>query len=636
MAMQLLYTGNFKKTRLNESEKQRCFKAVNLFQRNPRHPGLKFERLGSGGRNHCSIRASKELRIILAVYPDFQDPGITALFHMDHHDPAYAWSEKRGFNTDMDWMAGSLGTSGFHEKHTGGILALEPNAGKSLAEELAKLDGLAEWQLFLHPKQRVLVQRRYRAAARFRGGAGTGKTVIGLHRAVELGNRYRDGRILFTTFSRSLTDHLGHLFSQIPNAPENVDFINIDLLAKKIAPEQLKVDFCRSKSAFKQAFSETVSKTPLAAGGEEYLKDEIVRIIKGRGATREQYLDTGKFQRLGRRRTFKRRDREQCWMLREAWDRYMAQAGVVDFADILIEARDRARENETPPYRAAIVDEAQDMTVVGLELVRALVCGAPGNPMPSDGVLILDDLAQQIYKGGILLRWSGLDVKGRSEVLTMNYRNTEQVLAAARAIRGTELSVKDEEDDGAAWPERFELEEGPNPVFLSVKPKGEIPAIAHEINNLIQKEQVAPEAIAILTTLNMDVESLVRTLGGKLSIPCANLKDQQSGRLDSGVRVGTFDRGKGMEFEAVFIPRLGSGHFPRLPPLPEIAGQLERQEPESVSSPQFEEKAEARQIELDRLYVGMTRARKWLFLIADEDPCDEINKAWEHFDWRRL
>ena len=90
--------------------------------------------------------------------------------------------------------------------------------------------------LFLHPDQQALVDRQFAAEARIRGGAGTGKTVVALHRAAELGRRYDHDKILFTTFSKSLTDHLGRLFQDLPDAPPNVEFLNIDRIAAKLAP----------------------------------------------------------------------------------------------------------------------------------------------------------------------------------------------------------------------------------------------------------------------------------------------------------------------------------------------------------------------------------------------------------------
>ena len=177
--------------------------------------------------------------------------------------------------------------------------------------------------------------------------------------------------------------------------------------------------------AFNRAYQAIVPGTPLERCSPDYLRDEIIKVIKGRGAARDQYLNTDQFERIGRRRKFNVRDRELCWQLMEQWDKFMDNASTPNYADRLIQARNRAIELDSSKYRAAIVDEAQRMTLMGMELVRALVAGKPENPVPPDGLLILDDAAQRIDVGGFRLSWAGLRVTGRSEILQTNYRNSQ-------------------------------------------------------------------------------------------------------------------------------------------------------------------------------------------------------------------
>lgn len=86
-----------------------------------------------------------------------------------------------------------------------------------------------------------------------------------------------------------------------------------------------------------------------------------------------------------------------------------------------------------------------------------------------------------------------------------------------------------------------------------------------------------------------------------------------------------------MEFRAVFIPRLGQSRFPIDTHDP---GQLSILVSEyKPTSPMEQEDLEERLLNLDRLYVAMTRAKDRLYLIADEQPCDEIQRARDnHFD----
>ena len=605
----------FNRPSVSGEERKRFSDAIEKFCHNPFRPSLNYERLGSGTRqNVCSIRASRELRLILAVDPEFENPERVVLLHADHHDAAYRWANRRGYFTDLQ-RAVNLGD-------------LVPNSAPPV-QALSSLLDFEEWQLFLHPDQEPLVKRHYYGGeARIRGAAGTGKTVVALHRAVELGRRYAGKKLLFTTFSRSLTIYLEHLYRRIPNAPENVDFLNIDRVAYGLVEQW--VDGPKVDSAFDSAYRKIVPGTALERCGRDYVKDEIEKIIKGRAATREQYLDTGRFDRLGRRSRFTRADRELCWILREAWDDGMRKAETTSFADVLIAARNRAWAREAE-YRAAIVDEAQDMTLVGMQLVRALVAGKRENRVPRDGLLILDDAAQRIYAGGFRLAWADLQVKGRSEILRTNYRNTRPIVEAAKAVRGDVLPVVEDNDDGAALHADFEQETGPRPVFIRVGPKGEVPAIAAEIENLVREKGLTYESIGVLMRSNADADRARKELFRK-RIPCTLLRKMREGSLGDGVRVGTFDRSKGLEFRAVFIPRIGASVFPEKEegryvqrPIPGLATAVRET---------TDEEREVRQLDLDRLYVGMTRAKETLYLVADEEPCPELDKARDFFEWR--
>lgn len=621
--MDILYARSFHRSSHHPSfshdDKTRCLKAVEMFRKNPFHQSLNYERLGSDSRqNHCSIRASQELRVIMAVAPaDFQKPKKVVLLNMGHHDQVYKWAKRQGYYSDTQDAVNPQD-----------VMPRDGASTKALSDTL----NFEEWQVFLHPDQVPLVRRHYTREARIRGAAGTGKTVVALHRAVELGRRFTNEQVLFTTFSRSLTEHLRQLYKQMPDAPNNVKFYNIDRIAKYvIQPPSLnpqKVD-----AAFDTAYEAVIPGTVLARCNREYLKAEIDKIIKGRATSRDEYLDTDRFERLGRKRGFRRADRELCWRLREVWDEEMRKVGTTSFADVLIAARDQMRQRDSGEYRAVIVDEAQDMTLVGMQFVRALVAGKPENPVPPDGLLILDDAAQRIYTGGFRLGWAGLQVTGQSDILRTNYRNTKPIVELAKAVRGNILPVKEDNDDGAALHAEFEQKEGPLPVLIQVAPNAEVSTIANKIQELVNNEGMPHEAIGVLTRFNADADQVSKELKEKFNIPCTQLKNLREGSLCGGVRVGTFDRSKGLEFRTVFIPRLGASVFLQK----EGDEYMQQTIPgiQDVPRETTDEEREDRQLDLDRLYVGMTRAKERLYLIADEAPFRELDEARDLFEqWR--
>ena len=182
------------------------------------------------------------------------------------------------------------------------------------AEEFARLlEGpIEEWMLFLHPEQRAIVDRNYSGPARVRGSAGTGKTVVAIHRAAALASRHAAPTrptVLFTTFIKSLPPVFGNLYRRLPNAvPGGVEFVHVDSLANRVCREAGVVpplDPASINRAFDAAWSDVVRPgTPLQTSGltKFYLRDEVREVIKGAGIdSLDEYLA---MERTGRRTRF--------------------------------------------------------------------------------------------------------------------------------------------------------------------------------------------------------------------------------------------------------------------------------------------------------------------------------------------
>lgn len=262
---------------------------------------------------------------------------------------------------------------------------------------------IEEWMVILPPDQRSVATRRYDGPARVRGSAGTGKTVVALHR--ELAERFEledsDGLpILFTTFTRSLPPVLEQRYHRLPKAlPGRITILNVDQLANQVcraAGDTPVLDTNAVNAAFASACSRVLKPdSGLAKAGftQQYLRDEINAVVKGRGVRAvEEYLG---MERTGRATRLTESLRRQVWELRREWDRQMTDRGAMDFPDMVIRARDHARRRSRATYRAAIVDEAQDLSLVSLQLIRALVNGPEAKDRP-DGLLLVGDGAQRL------------------------------------------------------------------------------------------------------------------------------------------------------------------------------------------------------------------------------------------------
>lgn len=486
---------------------------------------------------------------------------------------------------------------------------------------------IEDWMIFLHPDQRAIVRRRYEGPARVRGAAGTGKTVVALHRTAELAQRFRDEEqnklpILFTTFIKSLPPVFESLYRRLPLAPTDceVEFINIDKLARRVVSEagtRVQTSIPDINAAFANAFKQVVGNdSPLGKEmlTKEYLKNEITKVIKGRGVTSvEDYL---MLERTGRRVAFTAGMRKQVWELREVWDDGLLARETVDFADVMLLARDIVQIGGGPRYRAAVIDESQDLTLVGLQLVRGLTLSEQGVDR-SDGLLLVGDGGQRIYPGGFTLRQAGLQIAGRSNVLRANYRNTAEILGAALAVTGNEI-VEDLDENEVYRRGDVEVAaqrgEGSRPMLVECAgADDEARWVMSRVRELVTSGTSRYGDIGLFAHTNNDVARWLKAMSSA-EIPCTDLA-KAGGDFTDAVKVGTYYRAKGLEFKAVFLPGVDQG-FPRR----RDAGQDEY------------EYEEQRLLAVSQLYVAMTRARDALFITTPDTPSDVLVGALDSFD----
>ena len=487
---------------------------------------------------------------------------------------------------------------------------------------------IEDWMVFLHPLQKEATTRRYEGPARIRGSAGTGKTVVGLHWAAERARRSRDegcGRpILFTTFVKTLPPVFENLYRRMPDAIDGaVEFFHVDSLAFQIcsdAGERRWVDQAAVSEASKEAFNRTVvSGTPLADDGisREYLEAEVRNVIKGRGlVTVKEYL---KILRTGRGTRFEETRRRQAWAYREAWDEAMESRGTHDFSDTMIRAVELAEQRTEPTYRAAVIDEAQDLTIMGLQLVRTLVNG-PGGVDLSDGLLIVGDGAQRIYPGAFTLRQAGVEVRGRTTVLRRNYRNTAEIESAAMVVAGR-ATVVDLDDEPGDSPRRRDEERGEaeqsgvRPLLVDCRDDDrEKQFLIEWIRAVVGAEQVGLGDVAVFLPFAKSVKAMVRHLK-EHNIPAIDLNNYD-GVSTEEVKVGNYKRAKGLEFKVVILPRVKAGTVPR----------------KQGKNQSDEEYADQRELNVNEFYVAMTRARDQLIVTFGAEPSGLLVEAMHAFD----
>lgn len=451
------------------------------------------------------------------------------------------------------------------------------------------IEGLsfAEWQLFLHPQQRALVERRANGPMRVSGGAGTGKTVIAVHRAVELAKRDKaDGqepRILLTTYTRNLADDLRRQVAQLePRLPfteklsePGVMVSGLDRVARMILqqagarispiaqevigqPRGRVLTYPR-ENVWQEVLTLMGDELPDGLRSADFLESEYELIVlPQRVTTLKQYL---RMRRPGRGVALDRSKRAAVWKAMERYRDRSADLGVTSFDEQLALAAawlDQEATLGTPrPFRHVLVDEAQDLTPAHLQLLRALV-----EPGPDD-LFLAEDSHQRIYGKKITLSHYGIQVRGRSRRLTRNYRTTRQNLDVAFGI----LDPGTYEDmEGQAEEHHYvSPRSGPEPLLLHATDRADELSKAAELLTVWleqdrDSEASTPESIAILVRDRYQRDAVANGLA-QHGIEVRAVDREAAGRGRPVVM--TMHRAKGLEFRKVLLFDVSKNAIPR-------------------------------------------------------------------------
>lgn len=451
------------------------------------------------------------------------------------------------------------------------------------------IEGLsfAEWQLFLHPQQRALVERRANGPMRVSGGAGTGKTVIAVHRAVELAKRDKAGglepRILLTTYTRNLADDLRRQVAQLePRLPfteklsePGVMVSGLDRVARmilqhagaKISPiaqevigqPRGRVLTYPRENVWQEVLTLMGDELPEGLRSADFLESEYELIVlPQRVTTLKQYL---RVRRPGRGVALDRSKRAAVWKAMERYRDRSADLGVTSFDEQLALAAawlDQEATLGTPrPFRHVLVDEAQDLTPAHLQLLRALV-----EPGPDD-LFLAEDSHQRIYGKKITLSHYGIQVRGRSRRLTRNYRTTRQNLDVAFGI----LDPGTYEDmEGQAEEHHYvSPRSGPEPLLLHATDRADELSKAAELLTVWleqdrDSEDSAPETIAILVRDRYQRDAVVNGLA-QHGVEVRAVDREAAGRGRPVVM--TMHRAKGLEFRKILLFDVSKNAIPR-------------------------------------------------------------------------
>ena len=450
---------------------------------------------------------------------------------------------------------------------------------------------LDRWIAFLHPSQRDFVTAEFRGPSKVSGSAGTGKTVVAMHRARHLARRGE--KVLFTSFVTTLCDNVRHNLGKFCSDEElariTVSTVHAQALAivRTVEPGIHPADFSQVSQYLKASRNRHAPDFD-----EDFVKAEWQQVVRAQGI--DTWASYRRARRTGRGRGLGVADRKRLWRVFGSVLDRLRDAGSRDWPGMSKRAGELIENGEVPsPYTAVIIDEVQDLQPPDLRFLKTMCAHRP------DNLMVCGDAGQRIYAGGFSLSALGIDVRGRARVLRINYRTTEQIRKAADRVLGAEA---DDLDGGAETRDGTRsLLRGPDPRLAGYDSReGEDAAGAATIKAWLASG-LRPEAVGVFARTRSRLDHFARALK-ESAIPHQRLRDRGI-VAENVVSLGTMHRAKGLEFKVVLVLGCGDSALPN------------RYVVNRAKDPLDKEQAMGREKRL--LYVAMTRAR------------DELRVTWK-------
>lgn len=466
------------------------------------------------------------------------------------------------------------------------------------AEELARaLDAPWEkWAVFLHPAQQALVERRFGGPARVGGTAGTGKTVVAIHRAVHLARSNPGARVLLTTFSvtlaRMLEQKLEKLTGPDSELGRRITVAPVDDVALTFYEEHYGRPTPVTPAMVRSLLVQVSGEVGGHSFSDEFIFHEWADVVDAwQLTTWESYRDVA---RLGRKTRLGEKQRAMLWEIFERALRRLNVGALFTPAMVLAAATAELEKGTMAPFEFAVVDEAQDVNVPQLRFLAALAGGRP------DRLFFAGDLGQRIFQTPFSWKSLGVDVRGRSSTLRINYRTSHQIRRQADRLLGPEIA----DVDGNVERRRGTVSvlNGPEPrVRIFPTEAAEQEGIGAWLRERVV-QGVQPEEVGVFIRSGEQLSRARRAVaaaGLSASVPAAGV-DPEPGK----VVLLPMHQAKGLEFRAVVACCCDDGVLPLQTRIEEVTDESDLEEVYST--------------ERHLLYVACTRARDHLLVTAVE------------------
>jgi superfamily I DNA/RNA helicase/mRNA-degrading endonuclease RelE of RelBE toxin-antitoxin system len=458
-----------------------------------------------------------------------------------------------------------------------------------------------KWTIFLHPAQRQLVERDYGGPARVSGSAGTGKTIVALHRAVFLARQNQESRVLLTTFSEPLANalrtKLRRLIGNEPRLGERLDVHSLDTIGLRLYSLHFGQPQIASREMIRSRLSEASSQVEGHKFSLNFLQTEW-----------EQIVDTWQLDsweayrnvlRLGRKTRLSEQQRRLLWTIFAHVRSRLREKNLVTIAEMYAKLAGKLAGNDQPPFDFCVVDEAQDITVPQLRFLAKLGADRPNS------LFFAGDLGQRIFQLPFSWKALGVDIRGRSRTLKINYRTSHQIRMQADRLLAPELSDVDgirEERRGT-----ISVFNGPEPLILCLKSQEEETAVVSDWLQERTVQGIAPNEIGVFVRSAGELDRAC--LAVEKAMLSRKVLDENLVMTIGQVSISTMHLAKGLEFRVVVVMACDDEVIP-------LQSRIE----EVVDSADLEE---IYNTERHLLYVACTRARDHL-LVTGVEPCSEF------------
>jgi superfamily I DNA/RNA helicase/mRNA-degrading endonuclease RelE of RelBE toxin-antitoxin system len=456
-----------------------------------------------------------------------------------------------------------------------------------------------KWTVFLHPEQRELVERSFSGPARVAGSAGTGKTIVALHRAVHLTRTHPSANVLLTTFSPTLAHALSVKLNRLAgNEPDVIDRIGVRSM-DAVGLELYSASFGTPKLADEDTIRQLVHDASAAVGGhrfsDRFLELEWADVVDAwQLRDWEAYRDV---KRLGRKKRLGENQRRLLWGIFERVRTGLDEQGLLTMPGVFDRVTARLADTEEPPLDFVVVDEAQDVSVPQLRFLAQLVEG--------DRLFFAGDLGQRIFQTPFSWKSLGVDFRGRSHILRINYRTSHQIRRQADRLLPDMIA----DVDGNAESRRGAMSvfNGPQPIVAVLESEdAESEAVSTWLTDRIA-EPTEPHEVGVIVRSPGQVARARRAVeaAGHTGVLLSGTVEPEPGRIS----ICTMHAAKGLEFRAVAVMACDDEIVPLQQRVESVAdeGDLE----------------EVYNTERHLLYVACTRARDHL-LVSGVDPASEF------------